>query len=1300
MNKPSIIDKIIRFFLEQKVVVFIFTLLIILWGIAIAPFDWDTGQFPRSPIPVDAIPDISDNLQIVFTEWEGNSPQDVEDQVTYPLTTALLGVPGVKVIRSYSLFGFSTINIIFKDDIDFYWSRSRILEKLNSLPSDMLPEGVQPGLGPDATALGEIFWYTLEGQDEKGNPTGGWDPDELRTIQDWYVRYWLLAAEGVSDVASVGGYVKTYQIDVNPDALRAYDINIQDVFSAVKMSNLDIGASTIEVNQVEYVIRGLGFVKNLEDIENAVIKNHEGLPLLIKDVAWVTYGPFQRRGALNKEGAAAVGGVVIGRYGVNTLEVLKSVHEKIKEIAPGLPSKTLPDGRVSKLTISPFYDRTDLIHETLYTLDSALIEEILVTIIVILLCVMHFRSSLVISMVLPLAVLLTFIAMKVFHIEANIVSLSGIVIGIGAMVAMGIIICENILKHLERAPPEENRLEVVFKATREVGSAVITAAATTIVSFLPVFSMIGAEGRLFRPLAFTKTFALAAAMTVSLAILPTFTSLFFVSKEEYQRKPKIVRLMLSVLLVIAGVFTVIFVKWWIGLILLGLACYAMMLNKINDATRALLSRISNWLVIISVTLILTRHWLPLGAEHGFIKNFIFISVLIGVIVSSLLAFQKGYASCLKWCLKHKTLALSLPVFITVVGFICWLGVPKLSSGLPESLQQSELVQHLSKTFPGFGKEFMPPLDEGSFLFMPVTMPHAGTGEVSDILKTQNILIYDIPEIEKVVGKWGRAETPIDPAPISMFETTINYKSKYMQDSQGKRLRFKYDPRSVDYFRNVNGDMLPGPDGQPYIVQGKFIRDSNGVLIPDKRGIPFRQWRPPLEPALNLGRVAWKGIDSTNAIWDEIVQSTSMPGVTAAPKLEPIAARIVMLQSGMRAPMGIKIQGPDLETIERVGLEMERLVKEVPTVVPDTVIADRIIGKPYLEIEIDRQQAARYGLMVNELQKIIQVAIGGMKTSMSVEGRERFPIRVRYMRELRDTLDEMEKVLVSSPKGEQVPLSQVANIHYVRGPQQIKSENTFLVGYIIFDKQSGQAEVDVVDDVRSYLDQKIASGELKLPKGVTYTFAGNYENEVRAQKKLSVILPVALVIILLILYFQFRSLPISLIVFSGIFVTWAGGFILIWLYSQPWFLHFDIFGVSIRDLFQIHPVNLSVAVWVGFLVLFGMATDDGVLMSTYIRDKCKEIPPDTIETIHEVVLEGAKKRIRPALMTTATTFIALLPVLTSVGRGSDLMIPMAIPSFGGMIVSLLNVIVVPVLFCAILEIRLRFKTRYLEEDRHV
>jgi len=526
----SWVDALILFCLKKKIVVFLVLALIVWWGIMVAPFDWELGGVIRNPVAVDAIPDIGENQQIVFIKWMGRSPQDVEDQITYPLTTALLGVPGVKTVRSYSMFEFSTIYVIFNEKVDFYWSRSRVLEKLNSLPSDLLPEGIQPTLGPDATALGQVFWYTLEGLDEQGNPVGGWDLNELRSVQDWYVRFALLSAEGVSEVASVGGFVQEYQVDVDPDAMRAANVSLDEVIHAVRMSNIDVGAQTIEVNKVEYIIRGLGFVKSLRDIENAVIEVNDNVPIYVKNVAQIHLGPQLRRGALDKEGTEAVGGVVVVRYGENPLATIKNVKKKIEEITPGLPKRTLPDGRISQVRIVPFYDRTSLIYETLGTLERALTEEILVTIIVVVVMVLHLRSSVLISSLLPLAVLMCFIAMRTFKVDANIVALSGIAIAIGTMVDMGIIICENILKHLDEAADNDNKLEVVYRAASEVGSAVLTAVSTTVVSFLPVFTMEAAEGKLFKPLAFTKTFALISSVIVALTIIPPLAHILFAGK--------------------------------------------------------------------------------------------------------------------------------------------------------------------------------------------------------------------------------------------------------------------------------------------------------------------------------------------------------------------------------------------------------------------------------------------------------------------------------------------------------------------------------------------------------------------------------------------------------------------------------------------------------------------------------------------------------------------------------------------------------------------------------------------------
>ena len=558
------LNKIIKFFLENKLVTILVLILLVSWGIITSPFGWDTKVLPKDPVPVDAIPDIGENQQIVFTQWMGRSPQDIEDQISYPLTTYLLGIPGVKSIRSSSIFGFSSIYIIFDEDVEFYWSRSRILEKLNSLPSGLLPDGVQPALGPDATALGQVYWYTIEGRDKDGNPTGGWDLHEIRTVQDFFVKYSLNAAEGVSEVASIGGFVQEYQIDVNPDALKAYNIPLHKVMQAVQKSNRDVGAKTIEINQAEYLVRGLGYIKNTEDIEKAVVAVQDNVPIRVKNIAVVSLGPSTRRGALDKDGAEVVGGVVVARYGANPLEVINNVKAKIAEIAPGLPKKTLGNGVESQLTIVPFYDRSTLIHETLGTLEEALSLEILIAILVVIVMVLNLRASFLISSLLPIAVLMVFIAMRYFGIDANIVALSGIAIAIGTMVDLGIILSENIIKHIDEAPPGQKLITTVYDGAAEVSSAILTAVSTTIVSFIPVFTMQAAEGKLFGPLAFTKTFALVAALIVSLLFLPAFAHWVFGAKIK---KKNIVH-WLNITIIPAGIIAIVAGYLWTGAILI------------------------------------------------------------------------------------------------------------------------------------------------------------------------------------------------------------------------------------------------------------------------------------------------------------------------------------------------------------------------------------------------------------------------------------------------------------------------------------------------------------------------------------------------------------------------------------------------------------------------------------------------------------------------------------------------------------------------------------------------------------
>jgi Cu(I)/Ag(I) efflux system membrane protein CusA/SilA len=1253
-----VFERALGFCIDNKLIIALMVIFVIVWGVLVAPFDWNITALPRDPVPVDAIPDIGENQQIVFTEWMGRSPQDVEDQITYPLTVALLGLPDVKTVRSFSMFGFSSIYIIFKEEADFYWSRSRVLEKLNSLPAGTLPGDVSPTLGPDATGLGQIFWYTLEGHDENGKPTGGWDLHELRTAQDWYVRYALQSVEGVAEVASVGGFVQEYQVDVDPDAMRAYGVTLSEVFNSVRMSNVDVGARTIEVNDVEYVIRGLGLLKSVADIEDTVIRTHDNVPVYIRNVASVSLGPALRRGALDKGGAEAVGAAVIARYGENPMATITRVKEKIEEIAPGLPRKTLADGTVSQLTVVPFYDRSGLIRETLGTLNTALLQEILVTIIVVLIMVFHIRSSILITGLLPLAVLMCFIAMKLFGVDANIVALSGIAIAIGTMVDMGVVICENILKHLHDSGPADNKRNVVLHAATEVGSAVMTAVLTTIVSFLPVFTMEAAEGKLFKPLAFTKTFALIASIIVALTVIPPFAHLLFGMKSPRAR----VQLALNGLMLLVGLTVGVLYSWMVGIAIVVISAFRIFEPLLPNAVRKRILLATNVLLALLVALILAQQWMPLGFDKGFSNHF-FVVLLIGGGLAALIVFQQLYIPILRWCLQNKVLFLAIPSLLVAFGLVIWLGFGSVFGFIPNAMSQMGLNgdplrnaapwKSFEEQFPGLSKEFMPPLDEGSFLFMPSTMPHASIGKSVEMLHLQDMAIRSIPEVESVVGKIGRVESPLDPAPIGMVETIVNYKSEYISDQNGVPLRFEYDSKTRE-----------------------FVRDDQGELVPDTLGVPFRQWRD--------------SVRNTDDIWNEISRVAQVPGMTGAPKLQPIAARIIMLQSGMRAPMGLKIYGPDLDTIEKVGLQVEALLKEVPEVRSETVIADRVVGKPYLEIVLDRKAIARHGIHIRQVQDVIEVAIGGRQLTTTIEGRERYAVRVRYKREFRDQIDSLERILVEAPGGAQIPLGQMATIQYRPGPQAIKSEDTFLVGYVIFDKLPEFGEVDTVEAAQAYLAKKIEDKELILPAGVSYRFAGNYENQIRSEKKLRVVLPLALFIIFMILYFQFRSVTTTFMVFSGILVAWAGGFIMLWFYGQDWFLNFTVFDTNMRDLFQVHPMNLSVAVWVGFLALFGIASDNGVILATYLIQSFKRATPDSVEAIREATVTAARRRIRPCLMTTGTTILALIPILTSSGRGSDIMIPMALPSMGGMAVVMITVFVVPVLYCAVAE--LRWKSR--------
>ena len=1181
--------RLIGFCLDNKLVVLLALALLAGWGVLTAPFDWELGGLPRRPVPVDAIPDLGENQQIVFTEWPGRSPRDVDDQVTYPLTAALMGVPMVRTVRSYSFLGFASIYVIFEDGADFHDSRTRILEKLASLPAGTLPAGVRPALGPDATALGQVFMYTLEGRTPDGLPAGGWDPQELRSIQDFQVRDALLAAEGIAEVASIGGHVREYQVEVDPDALRLYDLDLADVVRAVRDGNGEVGARTLEINAVEYVVRGTGFYAAVEDIERSVITVRDNVPVTVAEVARVVEGPALRRGALDVGGSEAAGGIVVVRYGENPLAAIDRVKERIAELAPSLPARTLADGTVSKVTIVPFYDRTKLIHETLDTLGEALTLELLITVLVIVIMLRSIGGSLLVAGLLPVAVLFCFAAMKTAGVDANIVALSGIAIAIGTMVDMAVILIENVQRRLDEADPDANRRLVIRDAAAEIAPAIVTALLTTVLSFLPVFALTAAEGKLFRPLAFTKTFALISALVLAVVALPPLAHLM------YGRR---------------------------------IARPAVFDRLAAGLPRVLRGRVLSLLVALAALLVLAARWRPLGLGRSYLASTLFVLVAVAGLLLVFAAFQHFYPRLLGAVLARKRRFLVLPLLVVVGAATVWLGFDRVFGFLPGAGAAKDDGSAWARAwtgprhaFPGLGKEFMPPLDEGSFLYMPTTMPHASLGEALDVLRKLDQAMLTVPEVAQVVGKLGRAETALDPAPISMIETVINYHPEFGRDANGDRVRL---------------------------------------------------WRD--------------HIRSADDIWAEIVKATPLVGTTSAPKLQPISTRLVMLQSGMRAPMGVKVKGPTLEAIETAALAIEAALASVPGVAPATVIADRVVGKPYLEVVPDRDRLARHGLSVAQMQDALQIAVGGRQATVTVEGRERYGVRVRYPRERRDSIEDLSAITVRTSAGAHIPLGEVATVRYVRGPQAIKSEDTFLVGYVIFDKQDGHAETDVVERARAHLADLRDRGELDVPAGVSWSFAGSFENQIRSERTLMVVLPVVLLLIVLVLQLQFRSLAVTMMVFGGIFVAWAGGFWLVWLYGQPWFLDAAFLGVDLRDLFRIDTVNLSVAVWVGFIALFGIATDDGVVMATYLDQSFRDRTPTSCAAVRRAVIAGAVRRVRPALMTSATTILALLPVLTLTGRGADIMVPMAIPAFGGMLVAVLTLFVVPVLYAWRLERR--------------
>jgi copper/silver efflux system protein len=1093
------------------------------------------GVYALRETPVDAVPDIGEKQVIVFADWPGRSPEDVENQVTYPLTVSLQGTPGVKAVRSMSGFGFSMVFVIFRDDADYYWARSRVLERMNGAGT-RLPQGVTPVLGPDATALGQVFWYTLEAD--------GADLAQLRSLHDWYVRYQLQAVEGVSEVASVGGYVKQYQVDVDPDKLRAHRVSLPEVTEAVRKGNIDVGAKVVENNGYEFFVRGVGFVKSVQDIENVVIRQEGGTPIFVKTVATVAVGPEFRRGALDNAGREAVGGIVTMRYGENPLRVIERVKARVAEIEPGL-RVTLSDGRQVPVRLTPFYDRTVIVNETIATLTGALTEEGLAVAAVVLIFLLHVRSSLTILPTLPLSVALSFVAMYLLGVDSNIMSLAGIAIAIGDVSDMGILMTENIYRRLA-AEPGRPRREVIYEAAVEVGRPMVTAVSNTILSFVPVFALADAEGKLFKPLAYTKTFAIAASIILALTLVPVLCS-YLLTDSRWSRRRSL----------LAGPERAVE----------------------DDVYRMGRERMTN----------LEEN--PVGR-----------------------AITAVFRPVLRWVVDNKLLFLVLPVGLVALGMTVWLGFARVAYPVQATLRAAGLDpagtagwERLRRAFPGIGREFMPPLDEGSILYMPSLLPSASLTQALEAIARQNAAIREVFEVASVVGKVGRADSALDPAPVSMIETVI---------------------------------LLKPED------QWRMVDDGRG----GKRRITRQE------------------------ILAELQAKTAMPGVLPT-WLQPIQTRVVMLQSGFRAMMGVKVYGSDPKEIERVGLQIEQILKTVPGATD--VVADRIVGKPYLRYEIDRVALARHGVSVRDVQDVIEIAVGGENLTTSVEGRERYPIRVRYPRELRERLDDLERILVPTTHGGQVPIKQVAKVEYAVGPQELKSEAGLLVGYVTLNTRD-RDEVGVVEDAERLLqaekqrsDELVAAGRaaeatLVLPPGYYWKWGGQFENQQRAMARLSVLVPLVMLVMFVMLYLGLGRWWLVLVVLFGILVSASGGFVMLTWYGA----------------------NLSVAVWVGFIALFGVADDASVVILSYLEDRTNEAKPADPAAVRDLVVEATLTRIRPLLMSTATTVVGLLPLFLTYGRGSDVMQPMAIPSLGGMAVQLVTFLTAPCLYCLVMEWKVR------------
>ncbi|HJL84168.1 MAG TPA: efflux RND transporter permease subunit [Candidatus Marinimicrobia bacterium] len=1050
------IERIIEWSVHNRFIV-IFAVLILSLG----------GFVAMSTIPLDAIPDLSDVQVIILTEYPGQAPQVVEDQVTYPLTTAMLSVPFAKVVRGYSFFGLSFVYIIFEDDTDMYWARSRVLEYLNFV-SGRLPQGVTPQLGPDATGVGWVYEYMVESDRH--------DLQQLRSIQDWYLRYELMSVPGVTEVASIGGYVKQYQVEVDPNKLLAFNIPLNKVRMAIQRSNNDVGGKLIEMSETEFIVRGLGYIRSLDDLKKIALGvDTNGTPILLRNVANIHLGPDLRRGLADRDGLGeTVGGIIVMRYGENALKVIEDVRKKIDDLKSGLPEG---------VEIMPAYDRSLLIERAIDNLKEKLLEESVVVALVCIVFLLHFRSAFVAIFTLPVGILISFLIMRYQGINANIMSLGGIAIAIGAMVDAAIVMIENAHKHIERNGGKGDHWQTMIDASKEVGPALFYSLLIITFSFLPVFSLQAQEGRLFTPLAFTKTYAMAASALLAITIVPVLMGYFIKGKILPEEKNPINRFLIRV-----------------------------------------------------------------------------------------------YRPCIRFVLKFRKTTLAIGAVVLAVTIIP--------------------VRNI-------GSEFMPPLNEGDLLYMPTTDPGISITKARELLQQTDKIIRTFPEVERVFGKIGRAETATDPAPLSMIETTITLKQ---QDDWPRR---------------------------------KIVSRWYSGWKPHWLATPFR-WVWPEHRAVTMDELV-----------AELNATIQFPGLTNAWTM-PIKTRIDMLSTGIKTPVGIKLMGADLDTLNTLGARVQVIVQKLPGTL--SAFADKVTGGNFLDFEINRDEVARYGLTVGDVQDIIQSAVGGMNVSFTVEGLERYPINVRYSRELRDSISKLKRVIIPTPTGAQIPISQVADIRIRKGAPVIKSENARHTAWVYVDISG----IDIGTYVKRA--QQAVKEELDLPEGYSVVWSGQYEYMERAAKRLRIVVPVTLLIIFLLLYLNFKNVTESLIVMLSLPFSLVGGF---------WFIYFLGY-------------NMSVAVGVGFIALAGVAAETGVVMLIYLdhayEDRVKQGEMRSLKDLYEAVMEGAVERVRPKMMTVTAIIAGLLPILWGHGTGSQVMKRIASPMVGGMITStILTLLVIPTIY---------------------